>query len=54
MLLGKRLVIQGHEVVNTTNGQECVNKIEVDREFDCILMDVQLVTLLHVLRMHNS
>jgi CheY-like chemotaxis protein len=41
MLLTKRLVILGHEVVNTTNGQECVNQVEVDRDFDCILMDVQ-------------
>lgn len=41
MLLAKRLMLQGHEVVNTTNGQECVNKVEVDRDFDCILMDVQ-------------
>jgi CheY-like chemotaxis protein len=41
MLLAKRLVLSGHEVENTTNGQECVDKVATDREFDCILMDVQ-------------
>ena len=31
----------GHIVVNTTNGQEGLNTIEEDHEFDCVLMDIQ-------------
>ena len=35
----------GHTVVNTANGQEGVDKIQADQEFDCILMDVQYAAL---------
>ncbi|KZT60695.1 hypothetical protein CALCODRAFT_480578 [Calocera cornea HHB12733] len=45
MILHKRLVTDGHTVINTTNGQEAVEKIESDREFDCILMDIQMPIL---------
>lgn len=41
MLLAKRLNLKGHDVVTTTNGQECVDRIKVDHGFDCILMDIQ-------------
>jgi CheY-like chemotaxis protein len=40
-ILAKRLQLNGHTVVNTMNGKEGVEMIEVDRAFDCILMDVQ-------------
>lgn len=42
-ILAKRLTLDGHTVVNTTNGQEGVNTIEEDSEFDCVLMDIQSV-----------
>ncbi|EJU03328.1 hypothetical protein DACRYDRAFT_65545 [Dacryopinax primogenitus] len=45
MILHKRLVTDGHAVVNTTNGQESVEKIKSDRDFDCILMDIQMPIL---------
>jgi len=32
------LTMDGHTVLNTTNGQEAVEMIQVDRAFDCILM----------------
>ena len=48
MILAKRLSLDGHTVVNTTNGQEGVEAIEADRDFDCILMDIQYVILLVV------
>ena len=35
--------MDGHTVVYATNGQECVDIIRVDHEFDCILMDIQYV-----------
>jgi len=44
-ILAKRLTLDGHTVVNTTNGQECVDMIENDIDFDCVLMDVQMPIL---------
>ncbi|OBZ71696.1 Histidine protein kinase 1 [Grifola frondosa] len=41
-ILAKRLALDGHIVVNTTNGQEGIEMIESDREFDCVLMDIQM------------
>ncbi len=41
LILVKRLKLDGHTVVNTMNGKEGVEMIEVDQAFDCILMDVQ-------------
>lgn len=40
-VLAKRLTMDGHHVVCTTNGQECVELFEKDQEFDCVLMDIQ-------------
>lgn len=40
-ILCKRLTMDGHQVVGTTNGQEGVDTIQQDREFDCVLMDIQ-------------
>jgi CheY-like chemotaxis protein len=40
-ILSKRLSLDGHSIVGTTNGQECVDIIRDDRDFDCILMDIQ-------------
>lgn len=37
--------MDGHTVVGTTNGQEGVDAIQADPEFDCILMDIQYVQL---------
>ena len=45
MILAKRLSLDGHIVVNTTNGQEGVEVVEKDRDFDCVLMDIQYVLL---------
>ncbi|KAI0643021.1 hypothetical protein C8Q79DRAFT_202229 [Trametes meyenii] len=45
MILAKRLSLDGHVVVNTTNGQEGVEVVQTDREFDCILMDIQMPLL---------
>ena len=39
----KRLSIDGHTVVQTTNGQEGLEMVVSDREFDCVLMDIQFV-----------
>ncbi|KAH7336765.1 hypothetical protein B0J17DRAFT_718687 [Rhizoctonia solani] len=44
-ILCKRLVMDGHEVQHTTNGQEAVQKVENDREWDCVLMDIQMPIL---------
>ncbi|KAI0056404.1 hypothetical protein BV25DRAFT_1814088 [Artomyces pyxidatus] len=44
-ILAKRLSLDGHTVVNTTNGQEGVDKIISDQAFDCILMDIQMPIL---------
>ncbi|KAF9807670.1 hypothetical protein IEO21_08128 [Rhodonia placenta] len=45
MILAKRLSLDGHNVVNTTNGQEGVEMLESDWEFDCVLMDLQMPLL---------
>jgi len=42
-ILGKRMLMDGHAVVYATNGQQCVDIIRTDRDFDCILMDIQYV-----------
>ena len=44
MILAKRLSLDGHIVVNTTNGQEGLEVVESDRDFDCVLMDIQYVS----------
>ncbi|CAE6489892.1 unnamed protein product [Rhizoctonia solani] len=44
-ILCKRLAMDGHEVQHTTNGQEAVQKVENDREWDCVLMDIQMPIL---------
>ncbi|KAG8782336.1 Light-sensor Protein kinase [Ceratobasidium sp. 428] len=44
-ILCKRLSLDGHEVQHTTNGQEAVQKVESDREWDCVLMDIQMPIL---------
>ncbi|KAH8824835.1 hypothetical protein DL96DRAFT_1467371 [Flagelloscypha sp. PMI_526] len=44
-LLAKRLTMSGHSVVKTTNGQEGYEAVERDREFDCVLMDIQMPIL---------
>lgn len=44
-ILAKRLVLDGHIVVNTTNGQEGYDMVESDRDFDCVLMDIQMPLL---------
>ncbi|KAI0088500.1 hypothetical protein BDY19DRAFT_947972 [Irpex rosettiformis] len=44
-ILSKRLILDGHTVVNTTNGQEGLNTIEEDPDFDCVLMDIQMPLL---------
>jgi len=40
-ILGKRMLMDGHTVAYAANGQECVDIIRTDHEFDCILMDIQ-------------
>ena len=40
-ILGKRLINCGHTVVNTANGQEGLDKVIEDGDFDCVLMDLQ-------------
>ncbi|KAH7925896.1 hypothetical protein BV22DRAFT_1104694 [Leucogyrophana mollusca] len=44
-LLAKRLAKDGHTVAWATNGQEGLEMIESDREFDCVLMDIQMPIL---------
>jgi len=44
-VLAKRLTIDGHSVTCATNGQEGVEVVEADRDFDCILMDIQMPIL---------
>jgi hypothetical protein len=46
-ILGKRMSLDGHTVVHAANGQECVDIIRTDHEFDCILMDIQYVNPPH-------
>jgi len=41
VILAKRLRLDGHTVVNTTNGQEGLDTVISDRSFDVILMDIQ-------------
>jgi CheY-like chemotaxis protein len=41
LILSKRLQSGGHTVVDTMNGKEGVEMIEVDQAFDCVLMDIQ-------------
>ncbi|TFY65059.1 hypothetical protein EVJ58_g2200, partial [Rhodofomes roseus] len=45
MILAKRLSLDGHNVVNTTNGQEGLDMLEADFEFDAVLMDIQMPLL---------
>ncbi|KAJ3753797.1 hypothetical protein EV360DRAFT_96883 [Lentinula raphanica] len=45
LLLAKRLRMDGHTVVNTTNGQEGLDKVISDRDFDCVLMDINMPIL---------
>lgn len=42
-LLGKRLTMDGHTVKYAKNGQEGLDVVTADREFDCVLMDIQCV-----------
>ncbi|KAJ7714208.1 hypothetical protein B0H16DRAFT_1742790 [Mycena metata] len=44
-ILAKRLRLDGHAVVTTTNGQEGLDKVTSDRAFDAILMDIQMPIL---------
>ncbi|KAG5351128.1 hypothetical protein C0989_007834 [Termitomyces sp. Mn162] len=45
LILAKRLTLDHHTVVNTTNGQEALDRIQSDREFDVVLMDLQMPIL---------
>ncbi|KAK7048150.1 ATP-binding cassette transporter [Favolaschia claudopus] len=44
-VLAKRLRLDGHNVVTTTNGQEGLDKVISDRGYDAILMDIQMPIL---------
>lgn len=44
-LLAKRLKLDGHTVVNTMNGQEGLDTVKADRDFDCVLMDLSMPIL---------
>ncbi|KLO05580.1 hypothetical protein SCHPADRAFT_946794 [Schizopora paradoxa] len=44
-ILVKRLALDGHSVIPTTNGQEGVDAVQRDSEFDCVLMDIQMPVL---------
>ncbi|KAF7365436.1 ATP-binding cassette transporter [Mycena venus] len=44
-VLAKRLRLDGHTVVTTTNGQEGLDKVASDRAYDAILMDIQMPIL---------
>ncbi|PBK97922.1 hypothetical protein ARMGADRAFT_1162720 [Armillaria gallica] len=44
-LLAKRLKLDGHTVVNTMNGQEGLDIMRADRDFDCVLMDLSMPIL---------
>ncbi|KAJ7695709.1 phytochrome-like protein [Mycena rosella] len=44
-VLAKRLRLDGHTVVTTTNGQEGLDKVTSDRAFDAVLMDIQMPIL---------
>ncbi|KDR82601.1 hypothetical protein GALMADRAFT_238000 [Galerina marginata CBS 339.88] len=41
-ILAKRLTLNGHAVVNSTNGQEGFDKVVADPPFDVVLMDIQM------------
>ncbi|KAJ7202822.1 hypothetical protein GGX14DRAFT_523685 [Mycena pura] len=45
MILAKRLRLDGHDVLTTTNGQEALDKVTIDKEYDVILMDIQMPIL---------
>ncbi|KIY71736.1 hypothetical protein CYLTODRAFT_450579 [Cylindrobasidium torrendii FP15055 ss-10] len=45
MILGKRLTIDGHTVITTKHGQEALDLVRQDREFDVILMDLNMPIL---------
>ncbi|KDQ30343.1 LOV histidine kinase, partial [Pleurotus ostreatus PC15] len=45
IILSKRLRNDGHAVVDATNGREGLDQVEADREFDLILMDIQMPIL---------
>ena len=42
-ILAKRLTLDGHTVVDTTDGQQGAEAMETDYGFDCVLMDIQSV-----------
>ncbi|KAF9534532.1 hypothetical protein CPB83DRAFT_756080 [Crepidotus variabilis] len=44
-LMAKRLSIDGHIIVTTTNGQEALDLVTADRGIDLILMDIQMPIL---------
>ncbi|KIM30117.1 hypothetical protein M408DRAFT_15706 [Serendipita vermifera MAFF 305830] len=44
-VLKKRLINDGHEVVTVVDGQQAVDLVANDRNFDCILMDIQMPIL---------
>ncbi|TFK70397.1 hypothetical protein BDN72DRAFT_766552 [Pluteus cervinus] len=45
MVLEKRLRLNGHTVVTSTNGQEGLDTMVSDRTFDVVLMDIQMPIL---------
>lgn len=45
LILAKRLRMDGHDVVNTINGQEGLDTVRTDREFDAVLMDINMPIL---------
>ena len=45
MILAKRLTLDGHSVTTTKHGQEALDRIRRDREFDVILMDLNMPIL---------
>jgi len=40
-ILAKRLILMGHTVMNATNGQEGIDTVMSDFNFDLVLMDIQ-------------
>jgi len=40
-ILAKRLILTGHTVMNATNGQEGIDTVMSDFNFDLVLMDIQ-------------
>lgn len=44
-ILTKRLVLNGYEVLKSTNGKEGVEVVEANRTIDCVLMDIQWAAL---------